>query len=169
MDIQREVGDYWEIAVKQTIGFAEIIRLKIRILGFSNKRSSLMAKLGEAAFKGMDGGTSISDTSETTSIVSDINEADKEISTAEKTIIQRQEDGRKDREQFVEDKWTNCKTCEPADDSAKEKSAGEPDQASSGDVAPKETTEQATGDGEKVESNETAPVSEKDNKQSVAS
>ncbi len=153
MDIKRELNDYWTIALRQALGFAEIVRLKLRILGFSNKKSGLMAKLGEAAFKSVENGNNITDDSDAISIIDEIRESVREMSEAERAIIQKQEDGKEERGKFVEEKWSGGEVAKPVDDVAKEDSA---------------VTESKTDEG-KAESQEPEPLDEKETKQSVAS
>jgi len=153
MDIKRELNDYWTIALRQVLGFAEIIRLKLRILGFSNKKSGLMAKLGEAALKSVENGKNITDDTDTMSIIEEIRESVREMSEAERAIIQKQEDGKEERAKFVEEKWSGSEVSQPVDDVVKEDN----------------TVAEPKTDEAKAESQEPEPLDEKETKQSVAS
>ncbi len=65
----------------------EIIRLKLRIIGFSNKRSGLFTRLGETCSALMKNGSDITDNEDIKSIQADILVTENEISRAEKDII----------------------------------------------------------------------------------
>jgi hypothetical protein len=59
----------------------EIIRLKLRIIGFSNKRSGLFTRLGETCSALMKNGTDIADNDDVKSIQADILVSENEIAT----------------------------------------------------------------------------------------
>ncbi len=65
----------------------EIIRLKLRIIGFSNKRSGLFTRLGETCSALMKSGSEVTDNEDIKSIQADILVTENEISMAEKDII----------------------------------------------------------------------------------
>lgn len=65
----------------------EIIRLKLRIIGFSNKRSGLFTRLGETCSALMKTGADIASDEDVKSIQADILISENEISAAEKDII----------------------------------------------------------------------------------
>ncbi|MBF0170237.1 MAG: hypothetical protein HQK87_03965 [Nitrospinae bacterium] len=71
-------------------GFAadgvEVVRLKLRIIGFSNKLTGLFARLGEAAFEATETGTPLVEQNQARRLMDDIREARREIKEAEEGI-----------------------------------------------------------------------------------
>lgn len=51
MSLFTELGEISRFFLRQSAGFLEIFKLKIRIIGFSNKRSGVMTRLGEVTHK----------------------------------------------------------------------------------------------------------------------
>ncbi len=109
------ISDLSGLVVSQARGFIDISRLKLRILGFSNKRSGLMTKLGETAFKAMEAGSSITDDAEALRLVDQIREASDEITKAEDEINARKAKGLKERREFRE-KGVPVKETDPPPD-----------------------------------------------------
>jgi len=88
--------------VRQSEYFLAIVMLKIRIIGFANKRSDLFARLGRVVYSSgvhpKEGETG------SRSLIEDIKEADREIREAEEAIIEVKEKARNDRAQFFADR-----------------------------------------------------------------
>lgn len=87
---------------RQLLGILEIIQLKLKILGFSNKRSGLNTKLGEVAFKAIKESRELAEDADAKNLVSEIDNAGYEISEAEEAIIKRKEADNKDFKEFKE-------------------------------------------------------------------
>lgn len=51
MSLIGELNEISRFFLRQSAGFLEILKLKIRIIGFSNKRSGVLTKLGEITHK----------------------------------------------------------------------------------------------------------------------
>lgn len=51
MSLIGELNEISRFFLRQSAGFLEILKLKIRIIGFSNKRSGVLTKLGELTHK----------------------------------------------------------------------------------------------------------------------
>lgn len=51
MSLIGELNEISRFFLRQSAGFLEILKLKIRIIGFSNKRSGVLTKLGEMTHK----------------------------------------------------------------------------------------------------------------------
>ncbi|VAX19960.1 hypothetical protein MNBD_NITROSPINAE02-1371 [hydrothermal vent metagenome] len=100
MDLNKDLKDVTGLAGRQALGFVEVIKLKLRIIGFSNKKSGLLTKLGELAYKSVDEKTSLADNDDAMKLVEEIRKASHEITTSEEAINKRKEVDHKDREEF---------------------------------------------------------------------
>lgn len=75
-----------ELFTSQAKGYIEVIRLKLRIIGFSNKRSGLFTRLGEAVYRQRGEREDITPGANTIKIIGDIENSEIEIVEAEKAI-----------------------------------------------------------------------------------
>lgn len=71
---------------KQAGDFVEIVRLKLRIIGFSNKQDGLYGLLGEALYRKIASGELTCDESPLSGLVEDIRTCAVEIHAAEEAI-----------------------------------------------------------------------------------
>ena len=101
MEILNKARRAASFAVRQLENFLAIVMLKIRIIGFANKRSDLFTRLGRVVYSAGDhpkeGATGSGP------LVDDIKEADREIREAEEAIIEVKEKARGDRARFFAD------------------------------------------------------------------
>lgn len=100
MDLNKDLKGMTGLAGRQAVGFVEVVKLKLRIIGFSNKKSGLLTRLGELALKSVDESKSLSDDDDAMKLVDEIREANNEITAAEEAINNRKEVDHKDREEF---------------------------------------------------------------------
>jgi len=86
MTFQDSIGSIFSFCVKQLKVLVDIFLLKLRIIGFANKRNGLFAKLGETSYKSIRSGGFEIDNDQVRSFIKEIEEADGEISKAESEI-----------------------------------------------------------------------------------
>lgn len=87
-------------AWRQVSHFIEIMRLKLRIIGFSNKRSGLLTKLGEAVYKNIAEGKPAWEDEKVKKLVEETRFAGEEISRAEEAIDRRKTQARSERDEY---------------------------------------------------------------------
>ena len=80
------MDDFVKVVPKQAKGYVEIVRLKLRIIGFSNKRSGLFTKLGEIVYRSRGESENVTPGSDTIRIIGEIENAEREIVDAEEAI-----------------------------------------------------------------------------------
>lgn len=85
MDALRK-SDWFRKGVDYTVDTVEVVRLKLRIIGFSNKLTGLYARLGEKAFSAHEAGGAFADEEAAQRLMADIREARREIKEAEEGI-----------------------------------------------------------------------------------
>jgi len=100
MDIFEITKETINLVYHQIYDFVEVVRLKLRIIGFSNKRSGLFTKLGEMTYKAIRGNRPIAEDPEIKRVVEEILLAEGEIADAEVSIEKRKEKALEDRERF---------------------------------------------------------------------
>ena len=99
MDFLSKAGNAARFIVKQAEYFLEIIMLKIRIIGFANKRSDLFARLGRQVYSSRDDPGEGQAGSE--SLMAVIEETEREIREAEESITNVKEKARAGRGLFL--------------------------------------------------------------------
>ncbi|MBI5814953.1 MAG: hypothetical protein HZB29_05015 [Nitrospinae bacterium] len=92
MRLIEELQEAGAFAARQSKGFVEILKLKIRIIGFSNKRGNILTKLGEVSYKAISEGRQPHEDDNAKRLVEDIREAEREIATGDETISQKKEE-----------------------------------------------------------------------------
>ncbi len=86
MMFQDNIGSMFSFGVKQLKVLVDIFLLKLRIIGFANKRNGLFAKLGEVSYKLIKSGGLEIENDQVRSFIKEIEEADREILSAESEI-----------------------------------------------------------------------------------
>ena len=94
MSFFAKAGETAGFAVRQAGFFWSIIMLKIRIIGFANKRSDLFTSLGKAVY--LSNGSSDRD-GEKESLIAGIKDSEREIREAEAAIVEVTGRAREDR------------------------------------------------------------------------
>ncbi len=79
-------ADWVQTVIRFTTDTVEVIRLKLRIIGFSNKLTGLYARLGEAAFGAVECDAPFTENEIAQRLMADIREAQREIKAAEEGI-----------------------------------------------------------------------------------
>lgn len=79
-------GDRLRLVVRYAKETVEIIRLKLRIIGFSNKLTGLFARLGEATLASVEKGRPLEENETAQRLMNDIRDAQREIKEAEEGI-----------------------------------------------------------------------------------
>lgn len=99
--------DYLELSKRafnlvtgQASNYVEIIRLKLKIIGFSNKRSGLLTKLGELSYKVLGEEGDVGQSEEVKKLMDEVQLAESEISESEKDINRMRERAGSEREEF---------------------------------------------------------------------
>lgn len=87
-------------ALSQSSGFMEILRLKLRIIGFADKRSGLFNRLGETVYKNFKNGAVSVDSGKAISCIQEIRQTANEITEAEQAINISKEKAKAEREEF---------------------------------------------------------------------
>ncbi|MGK7345625.1 MAG: hypothetical protein ACNS63_07435 [Candidatus Nitrospinota bacterium M3_3B_026] len=100
MSFLEVLKDTLRAAWRQTSHFIEIMRLKLRIIGFSNKRNGLLTKLGEAVYRNIAEGKPAWEDEKVKRLVEETRSAGDEISKAEEAIDQRKAEARREREEY---------------------------------------------------------------------
>lgn len=90
-----------DLAVRQVSAFLDIFLLKLRIIGFDNKRSGLYTRLGEAVFRSVNTGVPPLSGHVSNAIIEEIRESGAEINAAEEAIISRKTRARADYDNFL--------------------------------------------------------------------
>ncbi|MBI4827763.1 MAG: hypothetical protein HY804_02955 [Nitrospinae bacterium] len=90
-----------DLAVRQVSAFLDIFLLKLRIIGFDNKRSGLYTRLGEAVFRAVNTGAPPLSDHPSNAIIEEIRESGAEITAAEDAIISRKTRARADYDNFL--------------------------------------------------------------------
>ena len=85
----------------QVSAFLDIFLLKLRIIGFDNKRSGLFTRLGEAVFRSVNTGAPPLSDHPSNAIIEEIRESGAEITAAEEAIISRKTRARADYDNFL--------------------------------------------------------------------
>lgn len=100
MSLIGELGEVSRFVLRQSAGFLEILKLKIKIIGFSNKRSGVLAKLGEMTHKAIVEGRLDPGDDAIRKFSAEARMAELEISSAEEGINSKREVLKEDRELF---------------------------------------------------------------------
>lgn len=100
MNLISELDEISRFVLRQSAGFLEILKLKIRIIGFSNKRSGVLARLGEMAHKAIVEGRLDPGDDIIRKFSNEARMAELEISSAEEGINSKREVLKEDRELF---------------------------------------------------------------------
>ena len=80
------MDDFVKVVTEQAKSYTEIVRLKLRIIGFSNKRSGLFTRLGEMVYRSRGERDEVTPGSDTLRIIGEIENAEREIVDAEEAI-----------------------------------------------------------------------------------
>lgn len=96
MSLINELDEVFRFGLRQSTGFLEILKLKIRIIGFSNKRSGVLTKLGEITHKAVVEGRLDTGDDVIRKFSSEARTAELEISSAEESINAKREALRED-------------------------------------------------------------------------
>ncbi|MBF0292023.1 MAG: hypothetical protein HQK86_07675 [Nitrospinae bacterium] len=91
MSLINELDEVFRFGLRQFTGFLEILKLKIRIIGFSNKRSGVLTKLGEMTHKAVVEGRLDPGDDVIRKFSSEARTAELEISSAEESINAKRE------------------------------------------------------------------------------
>jgi len=59
MNLSDEITEAGNFLGRQAGGFVDILKLKLKIIGFSNKRSNIFTRLGELSYKAQTEGRSL--------------------------------------------------------------------------------------------------------------
>lgn len=141
--------NFFTVVTNQTKGYVSIFQLKIKIIGFSNKRSGLFARLGESVYRTRGEREDVSPGADTLKIIHDIEHAEREIVEAEKEINELR--------QSLSMEWNNAYGS-PNHAAPQERSAQENAPPSKNDVImltpdPTPSPDSATSQGEKSSTN----------------
>jgi len=91
----------FDFGLSQVTGFMEILKLKLRIIGFADKRNGLFTKLGEIIYKASKNGGDPKADERSASCIEEIKKTELEISTAEDNINERKSKSGLEREIFM--------------------------------------------------------------------
>ena len=116
------MDDFVSVIIKQAKGYIEIVRLKLRIIGFSNKRSGLFTRLGEMVYHVRGEREDVTPGADTMRIIGEIENAEREIVDAEEAINKCKVELEKEWSQYKDKRETVQKSqgqanSEPADPS----------------------------------------------------
>jgi hypothetical protein len=100
MSLIGELNEISRFFLRQSAGFLEILKLKIKIIGFANKRSGILTKLGEMTHRAIVEGRLDAGDEIIRNFSNETRAAELEISSAEEGINARRETLREDRELF---------------------------------------------------------------------
>lgn len=100
MGYEEDLKRIANIVYRQATGYLEIIRLKLRIIGFCNKRNGLFGRLGETVYYTTLNGRLQTDDQDILRLVNEVSRAEKEIAEAEKAINARKEEDKTLRQAF---------------------------------------------------------------------
>ena len=100
MSLIGEFNEVFRFFLRQSSGFLEILKFKIRIIGFSNKRSGVLTKLGEMTHKAVTEGRLDPGDDVIRKFSSEARAAELEISSAEEGINLKREALKEDRAAF---------------------------------------------------------------------
>jgi hypothetical protein len=87
--MRRRVAEAARFVAGQVQDTVEVIRLKLRIIGFSNKLTGLYARLGDVAYAAMDDPARLAADADAQRLAEDIADAMREIKEAEEGIRKR--------------------------------------------------------------------------------
>jgi len=138
MDLIETLKELLNFVASQASDFIEIVRLKLRIIGFSNKRSGLFTRLGELTYNAIAQNRPVSEDEEIKRLMEEARLAGDEISAAEEAINNKKEESLGARENF-RTKWR-------AEHGGSEKAApGGEKPGETGDAPTGETSSAASG------------------------
>ncbi|MBI4667293.1 MAG: hypothetical protein HY751_12895 [Nitrospinae bacterium] len=102
MSVADELSEIAGFFIRQAGGIWAILKLKIRIIGFSNKRSGILTRLGEMTFRAIQDNRLVAADEGIISMVEEIRRAELEISGAEEAINVKKTELSEDRGIFKE-------------------------------------------------------------------
>jgi len=100
MGLRSHFRAYFLFYLKQLSGYLEIVMLKIKIIGFANKRSGLFTRLGETAYKSAQRGSLDLGADELQGWVREIEQAESEMAKAEEAINVKKSLAERQRAEF---------------------------------------------------------------------
>ena len=90
-----------DFGISQATRFMEILKLKLRIIGFADKRNGLFTRLGEITYKASKNGADPMADERSASCIEEIKRTELEISTAEDDINVCKSKSKLEREKFM--------------------------------------------------------------------
>ncbi len=104
MGLADKARDAVGFGISQVTGFMKILKLKLRIIGFADKRNGLFMKLGEITYKASKNGADPIVQERSASYIEEIKMTELEISSAENDINKRKSKSGLEREAFMAQK-----------------------------------------------------------------
>lgn len=101
MGLADKAKDAIDFGISQVTGFMEILKLKLRIIGFADKKSGLFSKLGEIIYKASQNGSDPMADGRSAACIEEIKITELEIATAEDDINARKAQSRLERDKFM--------------------------------------------------------------------
>ena len=93
--------DAVDFGISQVTGFMKILKHKLRIIGFADKKNGLFSRLGEIIYKASQNGADPMADERSASCIEEIKITELEISTAEDDINRRKAESRLERDKFM--------------------------------------------------------------------
>ncbi len=94
------VTRFLNFSVRQVTGFLTVIRLKLKVIGFSNKRSGQYTRLGETVHQIILDGGDVATDPEVVQLMDEIKASASEIRDSEKTILETKAESEEDRRNY---------------------------------------------------------------------
>ncbi|VAX19145.1 hypothetical protein MNBD_NITROSPINAE03-1799 [hydrothermal vent metagenome] len=104
MGLVDKARDAVGFGISQVTGFMKILKLKLRIIGFADKRNGLFMKLGEITYKASKNGADPIAQERSAAYIEEIKMTELEISSAENDINKRKSKSGSERETFMAQK-----------------------------------------------------------------
>lgn len=101
MGLVDKARDAVDFGMSQVTGIVEILKLKLRIIGFADKRNGLFTRLGEMTYKMSKNGADPMADERSALCIEEIKKTELEISIAEDGINARKSATRLEREKFM--------------------------------------------------------------------